>query len=136
MIIREFSITSGEYDRNSVLKSPFLQKARCVIVFEYIKEETDLLQEFICFLIEISQHTHYLKIILLIQNQSNLPDHVEENFEVIEVGNLTRDQAADHLLTLIRTEGKFALIKDEARNKEELKSHKIFDIWEKRSFGK
>ena len=68
MIIREFSITSGEYDRNSVLKSPFLQKARCVIVFEYIKEETDLLQEFICFLIEMSQHTHYLKIILLIQH--------------------------------------------------------------------
>ena len=136
MIIREFSITSGEYDRNSVLKSPFLQKARCVIVFEYIKEETDLLEEFICFLNDMADHTYYLKIILVIQDQSNLPHHVEENFELIEVGNLTRDQAADHLLTLIRTEGKIALIKDEARNKEELKSHKIFDIWEKRSFGK
>ena len=60
----------------------------------------------------MSQNTQYLKIILLIESESCLPDKVDENFEMIRVDNLTPEQAADHLLTLIRIEDKTALIKD------------------------
>ena len=63
-----------------------------------------------------------------------MPAHVDENFEMIEVSHLTRDQAVDHLLILLKSENKIAQINKEASKKEDLKKLEIFDVWEKKNF--
>ena len=90
-IIKELSMDCIDQSRNSVLKNPKLQREKCVLVFEGIDEESDLLQEFVIFLIDMSEHTQYLKIILVVENFTSLPSRVDENFEIIEIGHLTID---------------------------------------------
>ena len=66
----------------------------------------------------MTEHTHFIKIIYMIDNKDleNLPPDVGDNFKLLEVEHLTREEAADHLQTLIRSEGKLALIQNEFKN--------------------
>lgn len=136
-IIKELAIDCLDQERNSLLKNPFLQRQRCVLVFENIREDSEfLLIEFICFLKDLTVHTEYLKIILVIERKENLPSDIEECFSMVEVGHLTRDQAVDHLLSLLRAEDKLHLITDEAQSKEALKQLDIINVWQKKDFRK
>ena len=70
------------------------------------------------------------------QDLENLPPDVGDNFKLLEVEHLTREEAADHLQTLIRSEGKLALIQNEFKNQENFLQLEIFDVWEKMNFRK
>ena len=140
-IIKELRLDCIEHDRNSILKNSFLQGQRYLLVFAGIKEKIDqkvLIHDLIAFLIKMTEHTQYIKIIFMINNQNlhNLPPNWREDLEALEVEHLTREEAADHLQTLLRSEGKLALIQNEPKNKEEFLQLAIFEVWEKMNFRK
>ena len=39
--------------------------------------------------------TDFLKLILIVDEEELLPNHTDENFEMIEISHLTKDQAIE-----------------------------------------
>ena len=78
------SLFGTEADRSVILNSRSLQRKQCLLVFDGLKENTDLHDEFLAFLVELYSQTRALKMIVMVEHPQNLNSRiVENNFQVV-----------------------------------------------------
>ena len=84
-----------------------MREARVVFVFEGLDESrSGLTREFLNFLIELSNSTENLKIVIILHIIDNISNEIQMNFGKIEIGEVTQNQAIEYLTYLAHTENK------------------------------